>query len=103
MEDINKNFKDENVDSVLFIFSVPRWPLQMFDISPALFFDPMKQLIKMYNKPLICVCFGSRWTFEFLKKLALSPQFEIKIPIMTHIKHAIKAYKMMYEFYQHLS
>lgn len=95
-------FEDENVHSVLFIFSVPRWPLQMFNISPAPFFNQMKHLSKKYNKPLICVCFGSRWTFEYLKKSALSPQSEIKIPIMTRIKHAIKAFKMMYEFNQHL-
>ena len=100
---LNAVFKDENVHSVLFIFSVPRWPLQMFNISAALFFDHMKQLSKEYNKPIICVCFGSRWTFEFLKKPALSPQSEIKIPIMTRIKHAIKAFKMMYEFNQHLA
>jgi len=70
----------------------------MFNISPALFFDHMKQLSKEYNKPLICVCFGSRWTFDFLKEAALSTKSEVKIPIMTRIKHAIKAFKMMYEF-----
>ncbi len=91
-------FEDKNVHSVLFIFSVPRWPLEMFNISPALFFDHMKQLSKEYNKPLICVCFGSRWTFDFLKEAALSTKSEVKIPIMTRIKHAIKAFKMMYEF-----
>ncbi|MFX1314467.1 MAG: acetate--CoA ligase family protein [Promethearchaeota archaeon] len=95
-------FEDENVHSVLFIFSVPRWPLQTFNISLALFFNHMKKLSKEYNKPLICVCFGSRWTFEFLKEAAISSQSEIKIPIMTSIKYAIKAFKMMYEFNKHL-
>ncbi len=95
-------FNDENVDSVLFIFSVPRWPLQMLG-KTALdavnqYFDLLKKLSEKFNKPCVCVCFGSRWTFDFLKEASPSPGGGLNVPIMTRIKHAIKAFKMMYEF-----
>ncbi|MFX1384429.1 MAG: hypothetical protein ACFFBP_18545, partial [Promethearchaeota archaeon] len=51
-----------------------------------------------YQKPCICVCFGSTWTFNFLKKSTNLTGSEFNIPIMIRIKHAIKAFKMMYEY-----
>ena len=99
-------FKDDNVDCILYIFSVPRWPLQRFGSTASLFvkenFEIMIKLSEEFNKPCACVCFGSRWTFDFLKEAATSEDLTLKIPIMTRIKHAIKAFKMMYEFKQTL-
>ncbi len=97
-------FEDKNVDSILFIFSIPRWPLQMYgsmasDIIEK-HFKVVKELSKKYKKPFVVVCFGSRWIFDFLKKAISSTNSEVKIPIMTRIKYAIKAFKFMYEFRQ---
>ena len=99
-------FEDENVDCILYIFSVPRWPLQMMgkmalNIVKEHFKLAMK-LVRDHKKPFVCVCFGSRWTFEFLKKLSVSSDFSFKIPLMTRIKHAVKALKFMYQYYQSL-
>lgn len=95
-------FEDKNVDSILYIFSVPRWPLQMMGSMASEWaiqhFNLIKELIKKFKKPCVCVCFGSGWTFNFLRKAASSSNSEAKIPIMSRIKHVIKAFKMMYEF-----
>ncbi|MFW9829719.1 MAG: acetate--CoA ligase family protein [Candidatus Thorarchaeota archaeon] len=95
-------FEDINVDSILYIFSVPRWPLQMMGSLASNWaehqFNLIKNLTIEYKKPCICVCFGSTWTFNFLKKSATSTSSEFNIPIMIRIKHAIKAFKMMYEY-----
>ncbi len=95
-------FEDKNVDSILYIFSVPRWPLQMMGSMVSEWavqhFNIIKELTKKFKKPCVCVCFGSGWTFNFLRKAASSSNSEVKIPIMSRIKHVIKAFKMMYEF-----
>jgi acetyltransferase len=95
-------FQDKNVDCILYIFSVPRVPLQRMasfaldGIRAQL--DILKQTIEKYNKPCIIVCFGSRWTFDFLSEAASHSKSKLKIPIMTRINQAIKAFKMMNEF-----
>jgi acyl-CoA synthetase (NDP forming) len=98
-------FADENVDCTLYIFSVPRWPLQMMGKMATNWaeqhFVLLKDLTQRYKKPCVCVCFGSGWTFDFLRKAEGSSKSELKIPIMSRIKHAIKAFKMMYEFNKH--
>ena len=98
----NAIFEDKNVNCILYIFSVPRWPLQMMGSMATQWaiqqFDLIKELTKRFNKPCVCVCFGSRWIFEFLRKAASSSNSEVKIPIMSRIKHAMKAFKMMYEY-----
>jgi len=95
-------FEDPNVDAILYIFSVPRWPLQMMGSMASQWaiqqFNIIKKLRQKFNKPFVCVCFGSRWIFEFLRKAASSSNSEVIIPIMSRIKHAIKAFKMMYEY-----
>ncbi len=95
-------FEDRTVDSILYIFSIPRWPLQMYgSIASNIIkkhFKVVTELSKQYRKPFVCVCFGSRWTFDFLKKATSSTNLEVKIPIMTRIEYAIKAFKFMYEF-----
>ena len=95
-------FEDKNVDSILYIFSVPRWPLQTMGSMASQWaiqqFDLIKELTKKFDKPCVCVCFGSGWTFNFLRKAASSSNSEGNIPIMSRIKHAIKAFKMMYEY-----
>ena len=93
-------FNDKNVDCILYIFSVPRWPLQMFKIPPTPHFNLMKKLSKQLQKPCVCVCFGSQWTFDYLKESALKS--DTKIPVMTRISHAIKAFKIMNQFKQSL-
>ncbi|MFX1257357.1 MAG: acetate--CoA ligase family protein [Promethearchaeota archaeon] len=87
---------DDNVNSFLYIFCIPQGPLKQFSISISPFFRNMKKLSKQYNKPCICVCFGSRWVFDYVLKSAI----KFNIPVMTRIKHAIKAFRMMYEFRQ---
>jgi acyl-CoA synthetase (NDP forming) len=95
-------FADENVDCILYIFSVPRWPLQMMGKMATNWaeqhFELLKELTQRYKKPCVCVCFGSGWTFDFLRKAEGSSKSVFKIPIMSRIKHAIKAFKMLYEF-----
>ncbi|MFX1502914.1 MAG: acetate--CoA ligase family protein [Promethearchaeota archaeon] len=99
-------FEDRNVNAILYIFSVPRWPLQtrgsMVSEWAIQHFETVKKLIQKYKKPIVCICFGSRWTFEFLRKAESSSNSEIKIPIISRIKHAIKAFKMMYEYNKNL-
>ncbi|MFW9971130.1 MAG: acetate--CoA ligase family protein [Candidatus Odinarchaeota archaeon] len=95
-------YKDENVDSILYIFSVPRWPLQMMGSMATDWavqhFENIKEQIHKYKKPCACVCFGSGWTFDLLRKAESTLSSEIKIPIMSRIKHALIAFKFMYEF-----
>ncbi|MHA2390568.1 MAG: acetate--CoA ligase family protein [Promethearchaeota archaeon] len=95
-------FQDKNTDCILFIFSVPRVPLQRM-ASFALDgmraqFDALKQAAKKYKKPCIIVCFGSRWVFDFISEAASHSNSKIIIPIMTRINQAIKAFKLMYEY-----
>ncbi|MFX0105916.1 MAG: hypothetical protein ACFE75_10525, partial [Candidatus Hodarchaeota archaeon] len=95
-------FEDKNVDSILYIFSVPRWPLQNMGSMASQWalqhFDLIKELTKKFKKPCVCVCFGSGWTFDFLRKAASSSNSDSKVPIMSRIKHAIKAFRIMYEY-----
>ena len=72
----------------------------MIDFSP--YFRLIKKLSKELNKPCICVAFGSRWVFDYIQKVANKRMSKYKIPILTRLKHAIKAFKMMYEFRQYL-
>ena len=92
-------FSDQNVDAVLFIFTVPKEPLQTFgySINPSL--KLIKQLTHKWNKPCVIVSFGSRWVFDYIINKAL----KYDIPVITSIKDAIKAFKMMYEFNQYLN
>ena len=95
-------FQDKNVDCVLFIFSIPRVPLQRMS-SYALEgvraqLNILKKSVEKTNKPCILVCFGSRWTFDFVTEAASHSESDLNIPIMTRINQAIKAFKMMEEY-----
>jgi len=95
-------FKDDEVDCVLYIFSVPRVPLQRM-ASFALAgineqFKVLKQSAEKSRKPCIIVSFGSRWVFDFVSEGASHYNSNFTIPIMTRINQAIKAFKMMYEY-----
>ncbi|MFW9785017.1 MAG: acetate--CoA ligase family protein [Candidatus Heimdallarchaeota archaeon] len=95
-------FQDKNTDGVLYIFSVPRVPLQRLT-SFALDgmrtqFDALKQAAEKSNKPCVIVCFGSRWVFDFISEAASHSNSKIIIPIMTRINQAIKAFKLMYDY-----
>lgn len=96
MPSIKAVFNDENVDAVLYIFAIPRWVLETFNVSVSPHFRLMNKLSKKLNKPCVCVAFGSRWVFEYANKSAS----KFNIPIAIRIKHAIKALKMMYEYNQ---
>lgn len=84
---------DANVDALLFIFAVPRIPLQAYNM-------PVKPMLKQMidtnkaKKPIILCVFGSRWVVDHFLKDAVS----YNLPIMTQISHAIKAFKMMYKY-----
>ncbi|MFW9943137.1 MAG: acetate--CoA ligase family protein [Candidatus Thorarchaeota archaeon] len=95
-------FKDKNVDCVLFIFSVPRVPLQRMGgnrlegIRTQM--KVMKQAAEEFKKPCIIVAFGSRWIFDYVKDATEYSKSELTIPIMTQINHAIKAFRFMNEY-----
>jgi len=92
-------FQDNNVDCVLFIFSIPRVPLQRMGsfaidgIREQL--HVLKQSIEKNNKPCIITCFGSRWTFDFVTEALKHSESKLTIPVMTRINQAIKAFRMM--------
>ncbi len=99
---INAVFQDPNVDSVLYIFSVPRVPLERM-ASFALEgikeqFSVLKRVAEITKKPCIIVCFGSRWVFDFVSEAASSSKSSLFIPIMIRINQAIKAFKMMHDY-----
>ena len=94
-------FNDKNVDCVLYIFTVPRGPLEEFEpmvTGIKTSFRLVSNLSRNTNKPCICVCFGSRWVFEYI--LDISSKFNI--PVVDRTDHALKALKMMYEYNQYL-
>ncbi|MFW9867354.1 MAG: acetate--CoA ligase family protein [Candidatus Thorarchaeota archaeon] len=99
---INAIFEDDEADCVLYIFSVPRVPLQ----RTASFrldgireqFKALKKSAEEFKKPCIIVTFGSRWVFDFVSEAASYSNSILTIPIMTRINQAIKAFKMMYEY-----
>ncbi|MHA1311064.1 MAG: acetate--CoA ligase family protein [Candidatus Helarchaeota archaeon] len=91
-------YADPNVDSILFIFTVPKNPLKNFGYSFKKPFGIIKNLTEKLNKPCVISCFGSRWVFDFIINTAL----KYNIPVVPSIKDSIKAFKMMYEFNQYL-
>jgi len=95
-------FQDENVDGLLYIFTIPRGPLEEFEgleTGVKMSFRTLKKLSKETGKPCVCVSFGSRWVFEYIMNIAS----KFKIPVVDTIKHAIMAFKMMYEYNQSLT
>ncbi|MFX1274221.1 MAG: acetate--CoA ligase family protein [Promethearchaeota archaeon] len=86
--------KDENVDCVLFIYSVPRWPLEKLKLPVSPLLRRLKKNASKNNKPCIVCAFGSRWVYDYLLKSTSI----FGIPLMRRIKHAIKAFKLMYEY-----
>lgn len=97
-------FKDEHVDCVLFIFSVPRVPLQRMGGNRLEGFKiqmkVLKEAAEEFKKPCIIVAFGSRWIFDFVKSSTEYSKPELTIPVMTRINQAIKAFKFMDEYNQ---
>lgn len=100
MTSIKAIFNDENVDCVLYIYSVPRWPLERFNIALTPHFRLMKKLSSELNKPCVCVCYGSRWVFDYLQKA--STKMKPSVPVITQLNHAVKAFKIMYTFKNYL-
>jgi acyl-CoA synthetase (NDP forming) len=85
---------DEDVDALLYIFAVPQMPIKAFSLPIAPQLREMRNLSTKLNKPIITCVFGSRWIVEYF----LKHSDKYKIPIMTQISHAIKAFKFMSDF-----
>ncbi len=92
-------FNDNNVDSVLFLFTVPRLPLELLGVSIMSSLRIIKNLSSKFKKPCIICVFGSRWVFDYI----LKPALRFQIPVMDRVKEAIMALKMMYEYNQFIS
>jgi hypothetical protein len=73
-------------------------PIETWNLSITQHLRHLKNYSKEFNKPCIICVFGSRWVYEYVLKDAV----KFKIPVMTQIKYAIKAFKMMYAFRQYL-
>ena len=95
---LNAVLKDENVDSLLYIFAVPQIPIKSFSLSITPQLRDMKKLSIELKKPIIICVFGSRWVMEYF----LQKTVKFGIPVMTRIKYAIKAFKMMHDFKEFL-
>ncbi len=97
-ETFNKSIEiignDENVDCILFIYSVPRWPLERLNIPVSPLFRRLKKYASKLGKPCIVCAFGSRWVYDYL----LESTSKFNIPQMRRIKEAIKAFKMMHDY-----
>jgi acyl-CoA synthetase (NDP forming) len=91
---LNALMNDENVDAILYIFTVPRKPLEDFSIPITPHLREINYLVKEFRKPIIICVFGSRWVLDYF----LKDSTKYSIPVMTRIDHAIKALKMMYDF-----
>ncbi|MGB5912287.1 MAG: CoA-binding protein [Promethearchaeia archaeon] len=91
---INTLFEDKNVDALLYIFAVPKKPIETFSLSIMPHMKDMKKLSNKYEKPIITCVFGSRWVVDYFLKYT----DKYNIPIMTQMNHALKAFKMMYDF-----
>ncbi len=85
---------DEDVDALLYIFAVPQMPIKAFSLPIAPQLRQMRNLSTKLKKPIITCVFGSRWIVEYF----LKHSDKYKIPIMTQISHAIKAFKFMSDF-----
>ena len=85
---------DEDVDALLYIFAVPQMPIKAFSLPIAPQLRQMRNLSIKLKKPIITCVFGSRWIVEYF----LKHSDKYKIPIMTQISHAIKAFKFMSDF-----
>jgi len=91
---VNAVLSDNNVDSLLFIFSVPQLPLETWSLSITPHIRHLRNQSRKFEKPCIICVFGSRWVYD----LVLDKAVKFNIPVMTRIKYAIKAFKMMLEF-----
>lgn len=92
---LNALFNDPNVDALLNIFAVPKMPLEKYNLPITPQLRDMKSLSKKTGKPIITCVFGSRWVFDYF----LKHSEKYNISIMTQLNHAIKALKMMHEYY----
>jgi acetyltransferase len=92
-------FKDKKVDSILFIFTVPKNPLINFGYSINRPLRLIQKYSANYQKPCVIAYFGSRWVFDYVIERAIN----FNIPVITSIKDAITAFKMMYKFKKYLN
>ena len=86
--------EDHNVNALLYIFAVPKKPIKSFSLSLVPHLRDIKNMSKNSGKPVIICVFGSRWILDYFLEHAA----KFQIPIMTQIHHAVKAFKMMYDF-----
>ncbi|MHA1270579.1 MAG: CoA-binding protein [Candidatus Helarchaeota archaeon] len=91
-------YNDPNVDAIIFIFTVPKKPLVEFGFPIKRPFKLIKNLTNKYHKPCIIVCFGSRWVYDYV----INNSLKYDLPILSSLKHAVKAFRIMYEFNNYL-
>lgn len=91
---LNALVNDDNVNALLFIFAVPRKPLEMFSLSVKPFLRDMRNYIKKTGKPIIICVYGSRWVLDFF----LTDIYKYRIPVLTRIDHAVLALKTMFDY-----
>ena len=89
---------DENVDCILFIITIPSVFFEGLGLSMAPYFRRFKKISEKNNKPVIMCVFGSRKVYEILNETA----HKLNLPLLIRIKHAIKAFKMMNDFREHI-
>ena len=85
---------DSNVDALLNIFAVPKMPIQTYSIPISPQLRDMKSLSRSTGKPIITCVYGSRWVLDYFLNYAN----KFSLSIMTQIDHALKAFKMMFDF-----
>ncbi|MFX0175386.1 MAG: acetate--CoA ligase family protein [Candidatus Hodarchaeota archaeon] len=91
---ISALMNDENINALLYIFAVPRKPIEEFSLPITPQFRVINKLRNQFNKPIIVCVFGSRWILDYI----LNNSSKYNISVMTNTDHAIKAFKMMYDF-----
>ncbi|MHA1456907.1 MAG: hypothetical protein ACTSR5_13155, partial [Promethearchaeota archaeon] len=82
-------------DAILNIFAIPKMPLKKYKLPITPQLREMKSLSKKTGKPIITCVFGSRWVLDYF----LKHSEKYNLSIMTQLNHAIKALKMMHEYY----
>ncbi|MHA1669644.1 MAG: acetate--CoA ligase family protein [Promethearchaeota archaeon] len=86
---------DPNVDALINIFAVPKMPIKNYSIPITPQLRDMKSLSIKAKKPIITCVFGSRWILDYFLKYST----KYNLSIMTQLNHAIKALKMMQDYY----
>lgn len=88
-------FNDPNVDALINIFAIPKIPIKKYSLPITPQLRDMKSLSKKTGKPIITCVFGSRWVFDYF----LKHSNKYNLALTTQLNHAIKALKLMHDYY----